>query len=479
MIASLKQLSKEAEARPLDFIQWTPPQWAFLIDTSRYKCLRLSEQLGGKTTAGLAACIDYALGTEKFVPRAHKGPVTIWIVCHSDRQSVSIQSKLNKLLPWDLVDDSTEFINEAKGFRGRNTAIVFKNGSVILFKTTKSGVEALKSGTVHMILMDEPSTEECYQQCKSRLRRTNGFLLCTLTPIHADCSYLKEDVDRGLVSDHCYPLTVENCTPIGSSTPLALEDGTPISEAYIQQLRAETPAHLAATSLDGEWEARGTDRYFDVFVMDPSVPGSHVTPLVPAGVELALHLGVDHGDRPGKQMALLVGIEHVTTTHVKVWVLDEYTDPTGEALPEDDARGILDMLGRHRWEWSDLDFAMGDRVHLPGSGRQKSNRDLMVQIGRAMGMPNPNALRPIIRTAKRGEGRGRGSVSIGARWIYHAMVRGSFHVHPRCKRLIAALNEWTGPGPDSEAKDPVDALRYALDPIIYQGRKAVDVRIAV
>ncbi len=466
----VRLLATDRARRPLAYMRWTPPQLSFLRDKSRTKLLRLAQQFGGKTFAGLAAVIDY-ITENRYGLRRPPGAVTVWVVCYSHEQSLVIQSKLWALLPKDLLAEDVEYLGEAKGFRGKHTAVSFRDGSVIKFKTTNQGAEALASGTVHMVLCDEPPPEDCYREAKARLRRTNGYMLLTLTPINSDCTWLRKEVESGKVSDHCFPLTQANCTPEGSDRPLPMADGTLITDAVILELRREVPAAIAATVIDGEWEARGVDRYFDVFVQDPSVPNSHVTPTLHLADDAVwrLHLGIDHGDRPGKQVITLSIIIELGTA-CAVYTLDEYWDETGQALPEDDAQGVLAMLARHEWTWADLDFAMGDRVHLPGSGRQKSNRDLEAHLARQLGVKRER-LRPPIRTAKRGEGRGRGSVEVGARWIYQAMVRGSYRIHPRCVRTIEALNTWTGPGPDSPAKDPIDSLRYALDPYIFGGRK--------
>ena len=55
---------------------------------------------------------------------------------------------------------------------------------------------------------------------------------------------------------------------------------------------------------------------------------------------------------------------------------------------------------------------------------------------------------------------------MGCRYLHQAMVRGDFFVHPRCARLIEALERWDYTT-TSPFKDIVDALRYALKPYIF------------
>jgi hypothetical protein len=125
------------------------------------------------------------------------------------------------------------------------------------------------------------------------------------------------------------------------------------------------------------------------------------------------------------------------------------------------------MLAKHGIPWSRLWWVGGDRVHLPGTGAQKSNKDLAVHVARELGLAMP-ALSPPIRTVKRGEGRGSGSLSTGSRWLYHAMVAGRFSVSPDLS-VIAALGKYRIDEDDDEgSKDRTDAIRYALDRWVFR-----------
>lgn len=483
--AAAARLSNAAANRPLDYIQWTPPQAAFLQSRARKKLLRLGQQVGGKTTAGLAEIIWRCEGRHPYLgPIEHPRdrPYQAWIVCYSHAQSLQIQAKLAALLPSYVLEYRrrnklvNEYLGVARGFRGKHTSITFPSGATIVFKTTEQGPQALASGTVDAILVDEPTSEECWVEILGRVRRSGGVVLLTLTPYGRPTDYLQAEVECGNVEDLRFDLTPANVTPVGSPTPLRTGAGELMDAAWIARTRAETPETIRDVVLDGHWERRGAARYFSVF--DARSPGDHVSTLAPTGT-VELRLGIDHGDRPGKQIAVLVAVQYVegradtyTDRRAVVWVLDEYTDPTGLASPRDDARGILDMLRRHGQQWSDLDVALGDRVHMPGTARQKSNKDLAAQLSKLLGVP-ADLMRPRIMTVQKNRGNLRDYVGSGSRWLFHAMASpGGFHIHPRCKRTIEALNKWTGPGPDTPEKDPVDALRYALDSVIYGGLRA-------
>jgi hypothetical protein len=263
------------------------------------------------------------------------------------------------------------------------------------------------------------------------------------------------------IEDHWSPLTLEALIPVGHTAPLLGRD-----QAWIDALREQYPAHEVPVVIDGEWEMRSEGAYFGA-VWDPARMVYAASPK-----EDRLYLGIDHGDRPGKQVAYLVAVTFSAADEddtPSVYVLDEYVDATGAATPQEDARGILAMLTRNGATWGgDLDAANGDRVHMPGAGSQKSNKDLAAQIARQLGVTRDN-LKPEIRTVKRGEAGKKGGPMFGERFVYRAMQRAKFGIHPRCERLIAALPRYTGR--DDDSKDPLDALRYALDPEIFGARR--------
>jgi hypothetical protein len=159
-----------------------------------------------------------------------------------------------------------------------------------------------------------------------------------------------------------------------------------------------------------------------------------------------------------------------------VHLLDEYVDETGRSSPADDARGILAMLDRNRVPWHRLTFVGGDRVHQPGTGRQKSNKDLQAQIAKRLKVPAAK-LRPQVWSAKTGEGRGSGAPRHGCRWLWHAMVGKRFSVNPRCRRAIGALPNFVLRTGDSDEKDPIDAMRYGLDRFIFSRSAAPRARV--
>jgi hypothetical protein len=463
LVGALKQaehLRQRTEERPLDYVRWTPPQLGWLQDASPRKLLRAGNQIG-KTWAGLAEVIWRATGAHPWL-RTHTPPVEIWIVCTTWPQSVAIMRKFWSLLPKHLIKPCG--YSARWGFGKENPTVEFTNGSIVRFRTTNQGPDALAGATVHFILIDEPTEEEVYRELDRRLMRNAGHLGLTLTPINRPVEYLRELCRKGAVVDHHARLIPENLIPVGSAVPLKLLDGTPMDAAWIAQQRALTLERFAPVILDGEWELRVEGVYFHAF--DPQV---HVTDELP-DTELTLCLGIDHGERTFKQCAILVGLD-LSGEYPRVHVIDEAIGD-GETTPDGDARAILTMLKQHGLGWSDLDHVRGDKPY-DGTGKgpgRKSNQELERALRKQLKMKVTAELLPPIRQAKKGVGGGRGSIDRGGTWLHHAMVRPEhFTIHPRCERLIECIQKWDYR--DTDYKDPIDALRYATWVFAMRGAK--------
>ncbi len=460
-----EELGRRVEERPLRWVEWLPNQWNFLASKATIKQIRQGQQWGGKTTAALREVVGRCVGRHVLGAGYGYGrepPIEAWVICATWSQSLAIQAKLwGAIDPADLHADCQ--YDPVRGFVGKNPAVRFRNGSIIRIKTTRQGGLSLAGATIDLALFDEPpETQRVFSEVLARLTHRGGTLLLSYTPVNAPVAYLRELVEAGVIEDHWSRLTVEAMIPVGQTRPMTGPDGRPRDAAWIAELEAKWSAHEVDVVVHGGWEFRTLAAYF----RDVWRPDVMVHTKVPSGT-VHVVLGFDHGTMPGKQIALLVAVDEARggSEAPDVYVVDEYVDWTGVAAPEDDARGVLAMLRRSGLAWTELTSARGDRVHMPGSDGQKSNRDLTAHIARQLDVLR---LMPPIATVKRGRGHGAGSLSTGSRWLHVAMHQGRFGVHPRCKRLVEAIPRYSMR--DDDAKDPVDALRYALDPWIFGHR---------
>lgn len=469
---ALEGWADEISDSPLESIAWLPPQARTLRSERRFRLFRAGNQSLGKTTVGLAEVIFAARGVHPFrTPSKSAGEY--WVVCAAWAQSIHIQKKLRALLPTSWQHPETRF-DSLRGFRGKNPAVrvqhVDGSWSVIRFKTTNQGTLNLAGATVHGILFDEPpKSQELYGEIIKRVQSTGGWVLLTLTPIGAPLDWLRHECDRGIIEDIHARLTADQLIPEGADQPLILEDGTICDADWIARIEEETPEYEIPVRVHGEWELRAKGRVFGAWHQ------GLISDVLPLGVQI-LCLGLDHGTRAGKQVGILVAVVGSDEDEMMVHVLDEDVDEVGQSSTMDDAGRIVDMLTRNELTWSELDYAFGDRAHLKGRDDEKNNQELDYALARRLGIKVAH-LKPRIKSAKKGTDRGRWSVERGVKWLHQRMVRGQFRVHPRCVKLIEALNVWNFSGvsgfTDDEHKDKIDALRYALDRYVLGDRPSI------
>lgn len=466
-----RELARRREARPLDHYSWLPLQLAYFLETAKRKDARSGNQGQGKTTCGAADCIWRAEGRHPFrwVPPP---PTFQWILSPTERASGIAQRKL-----WELVDrsqlaaDSPTYDPRKGAFSGKYPKLLFKNGSWIEFRWGGGDVMNLASEKLHHVWIDEPpENERVFNECQKRVLRTNGDLSLTLTPVNRPVDWLQAKVKNRKIIDLHFDMRPEHLVfahgPM-KGRRITLEDGTPCDQVWIDRLIAETSDMEVPVVVHGGWEFRSEGAYF-AKVWDPS---RMVTEALPTS-EVEAVLGIDFGDRPGKQVILLILVdERGGQGNPGIYVLDEYVAQREGATVEDDARGALAMLHRHGWAWSELKYVLSDRDHKAGRHDKKGAGELQAAVAAQLGLEF-RQVNPPVHVAKRGEGRGGGSVSTRSGWLHQQMARGNVAVHPRCKLLIDALPKYR-PDQDNQYKDRVDALVYGLDRYTYRGFRRV------
>ena len=456
------------QAHPGSAYAWLPNQESFRRSPTKTKMIRQGNQWGGKSTVALEEMLCHLRGAHPYF-EVPEPPVEWWVMCAEAGQSIAIQKKLYDLLGVGELHPDCEF-HPVRGFVGRSPVFQHSNGSICRIKTTAQRTISLAGSTIDGVLFDEPPmSQRLFVEVSKRTIARDGWVLLSLTPANAGpLDWLSEMVEAGLIEDHHARLTPEALIPPGHTQPICLPTGQVCDAAWVEKIIDTTPSHERPVACHGEWEYRAVDRMFSAWRPDLyTVDG-------PPDGEVELRLGIDYGTKIGKQSAVLVALK--AGIRDEVWILDE-TPRTEHSTLEDDAEAILSMLRRNGLTWADLDEASGDRAYERGA-QHKSNRDLHRQIARLLSMPSINC-RPSIRTAKRGiRSGGRYTVDQGVRYLHRAQVSGRYWVHRRCKSHLEALDKWDGRQAqsrqtagtlyvDTDYKDSIDAVRYALESRIF------------
>lgn len=452
---TIRRLKARAVQNPLDYFCPTPPQEAWLKDTSKIK-LFLGGNQCGKTTTGVVELLHRCLGTHPFI-QTDPPPIQAYLITHSHQQSVTIQEKLYNMCPKGALHPTCEFV-PGRGFRGVNPIVRFSNGSIIYIKTANQGL-GLASFTASFVHVDEPVPQEVWNEIAARTLRggaggKTGTIAVTMTPVGQDVRYLQKLVEDGVVSCTKAPLTVEATTPKFCKPIISQEQIDRISQTYL-------PIDRAAR-LNGDWVVGIPEgRVFDCF--DETM----ISSLPPPVANYKLAIGIDHGSQPNTQIALLVAINMDDPHNPWLYVLDEYV--SGAAPPESHVRAILEMLARNNIQPGQCTWT-GDNVHHGNSQGQgkMSNSLLMRAFESVLRMP----MLPFrIRTIR----KKRHSVYYGSAMIHSVMARRQFFIHPRCTKTIQSIQRWTMKSNQSDrSKDPhghcIDALRYATLPVMESQR---------
>lgn len=466
---SLADLTERVEESPLPWMDWTHRQWEFaeLVAGVTIALFRAGNQVG-KTIIGAALTISRCLGVELATGKRLHVPVEAWVVCTTWSQAVAIMHKVWALAPKGELEPG-QICKRRTGFGKENPALVFKNGSIIRFKTTKQGADAIAGATVDWVWIDEPTDIEMYRELQKRVMRREGSLIITLTPVNRPCEWLHELVDKGAIREVHAKLDAAALTFRGSGERMRLLSGRAMDDDWIAEERTKTPAMFAPVVLDGEWELRPEGVFFSCW--DPS---RHVKAQVRinnlnANCTLTWRLGIDYAaaDRQFGQCAVLSRVLQIKQKSgaydTYVHVVDEVV-LSGVSTTEQFADELLSMLARNNIAWRDITTVYGDNP-VTSTYDSKGNVLTLRAVARRSGVPM-RALKPVILSAKDGP-RASSLKHPGSRWLYAQLVMQRLWVHPRCKHLVKAFEVFDY-SDDHPYKDVIDALRYGLKPVIFK-----------
>ena len=450
------------EEHPLDWVDWTFRQHEFieLVEVAQIALFRAGNQVG-KTWVGAGLTISACL----------KSRIEAWVVCTSWAQAVAIMAKVWLLVPKDRIKKGQRF-SRRSGFGKDNPALEFANGSILRFRTTNQGAEALAGATVDWIWIDEPTDEEIYRELQKRITRRGGKLIITLTPVNRDCTWLRRLVESGAIPEVHAPLDHLALTFKRTGRRMRLEDAnrTIMDDAWISEQIRITPPAWVPVVIHGEWETRSEGVFYACFDANKHVTATLKWSVISPNARLRWMIGIDYAaaDREYGQCASLVQVLETTradgTYEVYVYIVDEVV-MGGVADLETFTRELLSMLARNGLEWIQISAAHGDN---PVSNRfeTKSNLNVKRHIAHRSGVPIAK-LQPTILNAKDGAGGGKSGFDAGVRQLYTWIAQGRVRVHPRCTHTIRGLQAWDLSS-DHPFKDICDAVRYALKPVIFR-----------
>jgi hypothetical protein len=428
-ILALVSQNKHANYKP------GPVHEQFHVDDWNRRLLRAPNQ-AGKTEAGTQETWDFLTESTRFkspLPHHQGGPLVgiALAASHKSKRDV-VGRSLWDSAPKHLLKPRSVYTH---GIGWRNDIIEMKNGNLLFLHSAEEEPTSLAGIRADFAWVDEPPKRPIYGELVSRLAVSNGPLYMTMTPIGRPIEFLFERIE-GYEAQGIAPLEEWHQYVPGLNT----HDLPWRTQASIDaQLGSYDRMELKQRG-EGAWHGITSSRLIVTFTEDSLI---HDVPTY----EYTVILGVDHGERAGHEAVLLILVNFETQT---IYVIDEYFNgvPT---TPEMDVDGIKELLARNRMTLASVDLGIGDTNSLGKLGAGRSVND---EFQRLTGVP-----------FKKPDKRA-GSIDYSVRFLTRGFAREQIKIMPRCKRLINSLKHWDGSKKTENVKHFIDALRYAVTPIL-------------
>lgn len=444
-VGGCRALSDRRAESLLKRIHWCKTQLDFLRCDAQEKAIILGNQLG-KTTVALADLIYCCTGEHPY-RRVRAAPIVAWVVCATHETSIVIQTKLWELVPKELLAGSTVF-KPGEGFRGKHPKVVFRNGSMIRFKTTAQGGLRLASDTLDYVLIDELTSRRIYTELLKRTMRKGGTVATSATPVNMPSEYLRERCESGECAYFHTRMTPEAFIPVGDTKPISFvnaEGANVVCDAtWVAREIARTPEAEREVACHGEWPSGDADRELAGF-STANLFGKNQTTQRTGQIE-CYALGLDHGEKAGREVVTLCGWD----SRGIVWVLGVYCS-TGKSSLDDDAVGVQALLREWGLKLGDVAFAVGDINSAGAAHRGMTVNQYMEGVFTALnGGHRPFPIR--------GATKGAGSVDDRTILLNHALAGRKLMVHEGAAPLLKSIKFWRGQ--NNRLKDPIDSLGY-------------------
>ncbi len=353
---------------------------------------------------------------------------------------------------------------KGKGFLYRGLRkIMLDNGREIQFLAGTQDGTAIEGVDFVAGFINEPPQQEKWGAFMARCSTHDGPLLMNFTPL-GRIKWLQKIIDgdpetgEGPLTkwEQFLPqLTVEQCTTVGGRiirTQASID----------RQINDAKDAGAVRQRIHASWSGEVVNRRFGSFHSTTCI----ISELPLLSENRQIRLGLDHGEGPSKQQALLVVYDVINRSY---YILGEAISKPNSG-PRGVGQDIKDLLDSWSLSPFDVTAAFGD-INSSGllGGSEKYNQYIERGLAEVYGYAKP----PI---KIKSPFKGAGSVHSGETAINHAMGEGRFFVHESCTVLVDALQNYTGPK-DAVYKDSIDALQSSIRDILSKDRMRGPVQI--
>jgi len=321
---TVKEIVKEEyeyrnKVNPLAFFENLEQQKKFSKDLSKTKSLYGGNR-AGKTQAGAAYIISKCLAKPK---------QRWWAVADSFSDSVNIQQrKIWELLP--KLEIKYGNFSEILGFTNRK--LLFKNGSIVIFKSYDQQRESFQGEDLDGIWFDEECTYDIFKESRMRLVDRDGEMIFTMTSLKGVTDMI-QDVFEGydVVESQYAPLVDETLPKIAEKNENRFYFLWTTENPYLNQKRVITETKLM-TKDEIKSRIYGMPINLSGKIYMKFNKGIHVIPFedVPFN-KVTLYGVLDPHDR--KPWAMIWAAVSITGT---IYIVDEYPERNFNEMFTDD-----------------------------------------------------------------------------------------------------------------------------------------------
>jgi phage terminase large subunit-like protein len=166
----LTEIEHRRQVNPLSFYTHLPQQKAFHNDPAKEKNL-----FGGNRSGKTEEIAEYLIKKALSKPR-----LRIWACAETFQDSVNIQQrKIWTLVPKNEIKYGR--YDEVNGFTNRK--LVFKNNSLIVFKSYDQGTMSFAQDDIDLIWNDEEPPYDIYKEQRMRLLDRDGEMIISMTSV--------------------------------------------------------------------------------------------------------------------------------------------------------------------------------------------------------------------------------------------------------------------------------------------------------
>lgn len=486
----IRAIQRAHKRRPADYRSNLPGQQEFL-DATEKEVIWFGHNGCGKTEALCRRLIRVFEGTDPICEGVNRPLAILLIVTNYDAVSArDLADQLHEMMPKDLVaqvelgEDGkpvsrvTHWYGRGKGFRGRPPRLVVQKGpmkgTTLNVSTLGAGEMAAAGGTLDLIIVNEPITQDLHDELSSRDRAgALGYLWYPFTPI------------PGAPDQTWIPPLVEAVQKAGGSIrfiqtklqrdSLEFPSGRRLEPWSKTESRMAKWSPVAAPMRRGEsLEPIFEEGYFSAVWRDELL-----IDFVPAGLDLWLIGSIDHSIRDGRMRIGVTGYRVQGEADSRQLVGYDLVDTRAGGANIDEAAALfLQDLDAAGIPLDSIDQWVGDRsttdrAHLV----VRDNREFMRAVLRALrtprwipkdanGRPLPQSSvkvpRPLyeIKTPRKWN---------GSSWHNMAQMRSAMGSKPprlfimrSCKHVIQDFQRWDG-RKASRHKDGLDRLGYSWE----------------